>query len=306
MHTEATARREKAAGHAQDFNKQLLTFQSQRETNASADARSKYDADKRLEAAELGRRAQAGATSQRAEETRMYNIERSLEIARKRLSETEKDIDATRNKPPKGTPLAKAMESVSRYNSILESKKGDASKVDDYIKKDAEQAAAIVQRFETNAARRLQEAREQVQMYEDTYLTQGRGAKSGAKTSRSKDDPYDIMGILKNEPPASTGPANAPASNSAPDKTSTNRTGDGSKPNPYVDTKGKAKPDAPRGGASLASQLVDAAPGVAKDVANKVNEKLNNAELRYLKDKIDRNEKLSTVDRIRAERAGLL
>jgi hypothetical protein len=306
MHTEATARREKAASHAQDFNKQLLTFQSQRETDAAADARSKYDADKRLEAAELGRRAQAGATSQRAEETRMYNIERSLEIARKRLSETEKDIDATRNKPPKGTPLAKAMESVSRYNSILESKKGDASKVDDYIKKDAEQAAAIVGRFEKDAARRLQEARDQVQMYEDTYLTQGRGAKSGAKTSKSKDDPYDIMGILKEEPPASAAPANASAPASAPVKTSTNRTGDGSVVNPYVDTKGKPRPDAPRGGASVASKLIDAAPGVAKDVANNVNEKLNSAELRYLKDKIDRNEKLSTTDRIRAERAGLL
>jgi hypothetical protein len=41
-------------------------------------------------------------------------------------------------------------------------------------------------------------------------------------------------------------------------------------------------------------------------VANKVANELSGSELRYLKDKIDRNEKLSVTDRIRAERAGLL
>ena len=231
-----------------------------------------------------------------------------MEIARKRLSETEKDIDATRNKPPKGTPLAKAIETVDRYKSILESKKGDVSKVDDFTRKAAEQAAATVERFEKDAARRLKEARGQVQMYEETYLNQGRPSKSGSKTSTSTSagDPAGVMDYLKDEPPASAASANAPAANSAPAKTSTSRTGDGSVVNPYVDTKGKPRPDAPRGGTSVASKLIDAAPGVAKDVANNVNEKLNNAELRYLKDKIDRKETLSAVDRVRAQRAGLL
>jgi hypothetical protein len=141
-------------------------------------------------------------------------------------------------------------------------------------------------------------------MYEETYLNQGRPSKSGAKTptSTSAGDPAGVMDYLKEEPPASAAPASAPAPTSAP----VSRTGGANSANPYVDTKGKARPDAPRGGSSLASQLVDAAPGMAKDVANNVNEKLNNAELRYLKDKIDRNETLTASDRLRAKRAGLL
>jgi len=302
----AMALKLKAAEDMKALQIKLVDYQSARETDKRALEQTTMTTAAQLEAERMRAKTQGGVNAQRAEETRMYNIERSLEIARKRLSETEKSIDDTRNKPPKGTPLAKAMESVNRYNNILEKNKGDVSKIDDFIRKDAEQGAAVVKRFEDSATRRLQEARDQVQMYEDTYLTQGRGAKAGAKTSKSKDDPYDIMGILKEEPPASAAPANAPAPASASDKTSTSRTGDGSKVNPYVDTKGKAKPDAPRGGASIASQLVDAAPGMAKDAANKVNEKLNNAELRYLKDKIDRKETLSATDRVRAQRAGLL
>ena len=106
------------------------------------------------------------------------------------------------------------MESVNRYNNILEKNKGDASKVDDFIKKDAEQAAAVVKRFEDDAKRRLKDARDQVNMYEQTYLTQGRGAKSGAKPSAASNDPFEIMDILK-ESPASPAPANAPAKTSA-------------------------------------------------------------------------------------------
>ena len=214
MHNEATARREKAASHAQDFNKQLLTFQSQRESDERALKQTTMSTEAQLEAARIQAGAQKGATAQRAKETEMYNIERSLEISRNRLAKVEQDITSTRDKPPKGTPLAKAMESVNRYNNILEKNKGDASKVDDFIKKDAEQAAAVVKRFEDDAKRRLKDARDQVNMYEQTYLTQGRGAKSGAKPSAASDDPFGIMDILK-EPPASAAPANAPAKTSA-------------------------------------------------------------------------------------------
>jgi hypothetical protein len=160
-----------------------------------------------------------GQTSQRAKETEMYNIERSLEISRNRLAKVEQDIISTRDKPPKGTPLAKAIESVNRYNSQLAKYDGDASKVDPYIKKDAEQQQAIVNRFEADAKRRLKDARDQVNMYEETYLTQGRGAKLDKKALSSKADPYDIMDILKSEPPASAASA---ASANAPTKTSEN------------------------------------------------------------------------------------
>jgi hypothetical protein len=150
----------------------------------------------------------------------------------------------------------------------------------------------------------LQDAKAEVKRFEDIFTTQGRGSKSEKAAPTNKADPYDIMDILKSESPASTASANAPAN--APAKTSTSRTGDASSANPYVDTKGKARLDAPKGAASLGSQAIDAAPGVVKDVASKVNQTLNSAELRYLKDKIDRNEPLSVTDRIRAERAGLL
>jgi hypothetical protein len=214
MHNEATARREKAASHAQDFNKQLITFQSQRESDKRALEQTTMSTEAQLEAARIQAGAQKGATAQRAKETEMYNIERSLEISRNRLAKVEQDITSTRDKPPKGTPLAKAMESVNRYNNILEKNKGDASKVDDYIKKDAEQAAAVVKRFEDDAKRRLKDARDQVNMYEQTYLTQGRGAKSGAKPSAASNDPFEIMDILK-ESPAPAASANAPTKTSA-------------------------------------------------------------------------------------------
>ena len=315
MHDKAVARREQAAKHAEEYNKYLLTFQSQRESDKSALERTR-ESDKsalertniqtegNLEQARIQARAQSTSTAQRGRELEMANIERSLEISRRRLADVEKDIEATRTKPPKGTPLAKAMESVNRYKSALAAKKGDASKVDAYITEEARQAAETIDKFETNATRRLNEARSQVRTYEDIFVTQGRGAKSGTKTAPAMDDNplgLDLGGPAPTSPAA---PAAAPAP--APAKPSTSRTGDASSANPYVDSKGRPIANAPKGGASLASQAIDAAPGVAKDVANKVNETLNSAELRYLKDKIARKENLSVTDRIRAERAGLL
>lgn len=306
MHTEATARREKAAGHAQDFNKQLLTFQAQIESNKKALEVAEIQAKSSKYVADTQAKSQSGYNAQRAKEAEFRNIEVSLNAALRQKADIEKDIEATRSKPPKGSPLAKAMDTANLYNSLLSKNNGDASKLDAITRKNGEQALETINKFETNAARRLREAENRVQTFENLFDTAGRGSKSGAKTSKSKDDPYDIMDILKEEPPASAAPANAPAPAPAPNKTSTSRTGDGNVVNPYVDTKGKPRPDAPRGGTSVASKLIDAAPGVAKDVANNVNEKLNNAELRYLKDKIDRKETLSATDRVRAQRAGLL
>jgi hypothetical protein len=115
------------------------------------------------------------------------------------------------------------------------------------------------------------------------------------------DNPLDLD---LSAPVDSAAPAPAPAN--APTKTSTSRTGDASSVNPYVDTKGKARPDAPRGEPSKVSKLADEVAPAVKNVANKVANELSGSEMRYLKDKIARNEKLSVTDRIRAERAGLL
>jgi hypothetical protein len=198
------------------------------------------------------------------------------------------------------------MQAVNRYNDLLRNSKNDPSKVPEIVRSAAEQGQKVVDAFETRAKQRLQDAKAEVTRYEDIFINQGRGSKSEKTAPTSKADPYDIMDILKSEPPAKAAPANAPAAAPASAKPSTSRTGDASSANPYVDAKGKPIPNAPRGEASAVSRAIDAAPGVARDVASKVNETLNSAELRYLQDKIARKEKLSVTDRIRAERAGLI
>lgn len=302
MIDKATAKKEQAAKHAEDYNKYLLTFQSQRESDKRALEQTAMTTEAQRDVANINARTQGGVNAQRAEEMRLANIDRALGIARNRLADIEKDIESTRSKPPKGTPLAKAMESVSRYNSMLASNKDDPTKVPDYIRKDAEQAQEVVNRFEDSAKRRLKEARDQVRTYENIFTTQGRASKSGAEAPAPamSDNPLDLDLSAPADSAAPAAPANAPT------KTSTSRTGDASSVNPYVDTKGKARPDAPRGEPSKASKLIDQATPVIKETANKVVNELSGSERRYLKDKIDRNEKLSAAERIRAERAGLL
>ena len=180
MYDKATAIKEKAAGRAEDYNKYLLNLQAQREANDRAietaniqDKTSRYVADTQA-------KSQGAATAQRGQEMMFANVDRALQGSLRKLAETEKDIETTRSKPPKGTPLAKAIETVSRFNSILESKKGDVSKVEPYLRKEAEQAQAIVDGFETRAAQRLQDARDEVTRYENIFASQGRGSKSGA------------------------------------------------------------------------------------------------------------------------------
>lgn len=305
MIDKATAIKQQAAKHAEDYNKYLLTFQSQRESDKRALEQTAMTTEAQRDVANINARTQGGVNAQRAEEMRLANIDRALGIARNRLQEVEKDVESTRSKPPKGTPLAKAMESVNRYNSILEKNDGDASKVDPYIRKDAEQAQAIVNRFEDSAKRRLKEARDQVKTYESIFTTQGRASKSGSEAAAPvmNDNPLDLEFPEATNTAASVASA-APAN--APTKTSTSRTGDANSANPYVDTKGKARQDVPKGEPSKASKLIDQAAPVVKEAANKVVNELSGSELRYLKDKIARNEKLSATDRIRAERAGLL
>jgi hypothetical protein len=304
LYDKATAIKEKAAGRAEDYNKYLLTLQAQREANDRAIEAANIQAKSAKYVADTQATSQSGYNAQRAKEVEYRNIEVSLNAALRQKADIEKDIEATRSRPPKGSPLAKAMDTANLYNSLLSKSNGDASKLDAITRKNGEQALETIKKFEDNSKRRLQDAENRVQTFENLFDTAGRGSKSGAKTSAAKNDPYDIMDILKQESPASAASANAPAN--APAKTSTSRTGDASSANPYVDTKGKAKPDAPRGEPSKASKLVDEAVPVVKNVANKVANELSGSELRYLKDKIARNEPLSVTDRIRAERAGLL
>jgi hypothetical protein len=215
MHNEATARREKAAKQAEEYNKYLLTFQSARESDKNALERTNIQAEAGLEQERIRARTQGGVNTQRAQEMMFANVDRALGIALNRQRDIEKDIEATRSKPPKNSPLANAMESVSRYNDILRNNKNDPSKVPEIIKSAAEQGQKVIDSFETRSNQRLQDAKAEVKRFEDIFTTQGRGSKSEKAAPTNKADPYDIMDILKSEPPASAASANAPAKTSA-------------------------------------------------------------------------------------------
>jgi hypothetical protein len=215
LHNEATARREKAAKYAEEYNKYLLTFQSQRESDKRALEQTAMSTEAQRDVANINARTQGGVNTQRAQEMMFANVDRALGIALNRQRDIEKDIEATRSKPPKNSPLANAMESVSRYNDILRNNKNDPSKVPEIIKSAAEQGQKVIDSFETRSNQRLQDAKAEVKRFEDIFTTQGRGSKSEKAAPANKDDPQDILDILKKEPPASTASANAPAKTSA-------------------------------------------------------------------------------------------
>jgi hypothetical protein len=215
LHNEATARREKAAKYAEEYNKYLLTFQSQRESDERALKQTTMTTDAQRDVANINAKSQSGYNAQRAKEVEYRNIEVSLNAALRQKADIEKDIEATRSRPPKGSPLAKAMDKASLYNSLLSKSGNDPSKLDAITRKEGEQALETINKFETNAARRLRDAEDRVKTFENLFDTAGRGSKSGAKTSGAKDDPFEIMDILKSESPASAGSTNAPAKTSA-------------------------------------------------------------------------------------------
>ena len=203
QYDKATALKEKAAGRAEDYNKYLLTLQAQREANERAIEAANIQAASSKYVADTQAKSQSAATAQRGQEVMFANVDRALQGALRRQAEIEKDIETTRSRPPKGSPLAKAMDTANLYNSLLSKSGGDASKLDAITRKNGEQALETINKFETNAARRLRDAESRVQTFENLFDTAGRGSKPGAKSSSAKDDPYDIMDILKQESPAS-------------------------------------------------------------------------------------------------------
>jgi hypothetical protein len=223
MIDKATALKEKAAGHAQDFNKQLLVFQSQANTDARAkevaeihERAAGNTAEKHLEgvkySADAHKGAQGDANAQRAEELRFANIDRALQIARGNYEQVAKNIEDAKNKPPKNSPLAKAMESITRYNVDLGRAGGDPSKVDKYIAASAQEAKTVLDKFEATAKQRLADARAPVQMYENIFTNQGRGTKLEKTATPNPDDPLGLGDLLKEAPPAkAAAPASEPA-----------------------------------------------------------------------------------------------
>ena len=180
LYDKATALKEKAAGRAEDYNKYLLNLQAQREGNERAIEAANIQAASSKYVADTQAKSQSAATSQRGQEVMFANVDRALQGALRRQAEIEKDIETTISKPPKGTPLAKAIETVNRFNSILADKKGDISKMSAYQIKEAELQQEIIDGFKTRSDQRLQAAKNEVKRYEDIFSSQGRGAKSGS------------------------------------------------------------------------------------------------------------------------------
>jgi hypothetical protein len=302
MHNEATARREKAAKQAEEYNKYLLTFQSARESNKSAQEVANISAEAHRYSADVHAKSQGSANAQRAQEAAFYHVETNLNNAYKNLANVQQQIETVKQNPKSG--YLAAQENINLYNTLLRQADGDVSKVPEKIKQNYGDAVKHIEQFDTSVNTRLQEAKDRLKTADTMFQNYGRGAKdakAGATPAPTATGDNPLGLDLGSSTPAA--PA-APASTST--KASTSRTGDASSVNPYVDTKGKAKPDAPRGEPSKASKLADEVAPAVKNVANKVANELSGSELRYLKDKIDRNEKLSVTDRIRAERAGLL
>ena len=180
LYDKATVLKEKAAGRAEDYNKYLLNLQAQREGNERAIEAANIQAASSKYVADTQAKSQSAATAQRGQEVMFANVDRALQGALRRQAEIEKDIETTISKPPKGTPLAKAIETVNRFNSILADKKGDISKMSAYQIKEAEQAQETVDGFKTRSDQRLQAAKDEVKRYEDVFNTQGRASKSGS------------------------------------------------------------------------------------------------------------------------------
>jgi hypothetical protein len=85
---EAAAIKEKAATHAQAMNKDLLTYQSQRDTNASQERTAKMTAD-RMAGAQT---RTAEIADKRIQETNRYNLQRGEQEAKKALATLEAQI----------------------------------------------------------------------------------------------------------------------------------------------------------------------------------------------------------------------
>jgi hypothetical protein len=302
MHNEATARREKAAKQAEEYNKYLLTFQSARESNKSAQEVANISAEAHRYSADVHAKSQGSANAQRAQEAAFYHVETNLNNAYKNLSNVQQQIETIKQNPKSG--YLAAQENINLYNTLLRQADGDVSKVPEKIKQNYGDAVKHIEQFDTSVNTRLQEAKDRLKTADTMFQNYGRGAKD-AKAGTTPAPAATGDNPLGLDLSSST-PAAPAASASTSTKASTSRAGDASSVNPYVDTKGKAKPDAPRGEPSKASKLADEVAPAVKNVANKVANELSGSELRYLKDKIARNERLSATDQIRAERAGLL
>jgi hypothetical protein len=152
MHNEATARREKAAKQAEEYNKYLLTFQSQRESDkrslevAGIQAKAQTDAAAMRNASD---KSTSGAANRRADEATRNNFQRNALETKRAAERLETDIAKEARDTTEYT-TAKRMASVTKQTKEQRAK-----------------AEATVKQYETGWATRRQEAREDLTLAQE-------------------------------------------------------------------------------------------------------------------------------------------
>jgi hypothetical protein len=152
MHKEAVARKEKAASHAEDYNKYLLSLQGQRESNERAIEAAKIQAKAQTDAAAMRNASDASTSSaanRRADEATRNNFQRNALETKRAAEKLETDI-AKEAKDTTEYTTAKRMLSTTKIKP-----------------KDREKADATVKAYETGWATRRQAAKDDLTLAQE-------------------------------------------------------------------------------------------------------------------------------------------
>ena len=152
MHKEAVARKEKAASHAEDYNKYLLSLQGQREGNEKALEVAKIQAKAQTDAAGMRNasdKSTSEAANRRADELTRNNFQRNALETKRAAERLETDI-------------AKEARDTLEYTTAK--RMVSTTKID---KKQREKAEQIVKQYDTNWATRRQAAKDDLDLAQE-------------------------------------------------------------------------------------------------------------------------------------------
>jgi hypothetical protein len=152
MIDKATALKQKAASHAEDYNKYLLSLQGQRESNERAIEAAQIQAKAQTDAAAMRNASDASTSSaanRRADELTRNNFQRNALETKRAAERLETDI-AKEAKDTTEYTTAKRMASVTKQTKEQRAK-----------------AEAIVKQYETGWATRRQAAREDLTLAQE-------------------------------------------------------------------------------------------------------------------------------------------
>jgi hypothetical protein len=152
MIDKATAMKEKAASHAEDYNKYLLSLQGQRESNERALEAAKIQAKAQTDAAGINAsssRASSAAAEKRADEATRNNFQRQALETKRAAEKLETDI-------------AKEAKDTLEYTTAK--RMASTTKID---KKQREKAEATIKEYETGWNARRQTAKDDLALAQE-------------------------------------------------------------------------------------------------------------------------------------------